>query len=123
MSSYRTNSIYIGTTIFIVAITLFALFVFFQITLPFTKLANILKSVILGKGEKIEIKKKDEFERILQLMNDIIDKFEKENLLSTKKISETQKKSTRFIQELSKHFSDGLIVTNAENNIIYFLHI
>jgi len=115
----KKNAFYSAITILILVISIFAFFIFSQITSQFLKLENILKSVILGTGEKISVRRKDEFGKLSLLINEIISKLETENITAHKKISETQKKSARFIQELSKHFGDGLIVTNSENKIIF----
>lgn len=115
----KKNTFYSAITIFILCISVVAFFVFSQIVSQFIKLENILRSVKLGSGEKIEVKRKDEFGKIALLINDIISKLEAENLTAHKKASETQKKLTRFIQELSKYFGNGLIVTNSENKIVF----
>ncbi|MFA5779238.1 MAG: hypothetical protein WC947_03800 [Elusimicrobiota bacterium] len=114
----KKNAFYSAITVLIAVISIFAFFIFSQITSQFIKLENILKSVMLGTGEKIDVRRKDEFGKLSLLINKIINKLETENITAHKKLSETQKKSARFIQELSKHFENGLIVTNFENKII-----
>lgn len=87
---------------------------------PLHRLHLILESALLGRsGEKIDIHRHDEFGALARVANDLLQKVNKQTEATAEKISEIKQNTQFLIQALSLTNPLALIVTDADNNIIY----
>jgi len=114
------NDVFAAIPTFLIVVVVLVMFVSREITSPIVKFEKILNSILLGRGdEKICSYKTDEIGQIACKINSIIDKFSKDMEASLLEINSTKEKTALFITEMSKLFSEGLIITNSEDKVIF----
>jgi len=119
-STMMENALYAAIPTFLIVVLVFSMFVSREITTPIIKFERILNSILLGKGnEYISSYKNDEIGHIAYKINGIIDKFSKGTITAQDEITSTRERTHLFVNELSKLFSEGLIITDNEDKVIH----
>jgi methyl-accepting chemotaxis protein len=86
---------------------------------PFLKLYNILESVAIGGGKKINIEKNDEFGHAYSFINKIIERLEQKTTTENTNTNIVEKTNLMgFVNGFSNCFDFGIIVLNNEHKIV-----
>ncbi|MFH1714642.1 MAG: hypothetical protein ABH857_00385 [Elusimicrobiota bacterium] len=119
LAGIKRNMFFSLLIVLIIAIILIISFMKIQISSRFKSFENMLRSSLLGRGEKIEIKSKDELAGLAGHLNDIIEKYNREDQAMEKSANEINKNISLLIRGLINNFTEGAIaVFNSENKLI-----
>lgn len=114
------NNIYSAIPTFLLSVILLSLFVYKSLVLPVQKFEKVLSSISLGKSnEKICSYGQDEIGEIACRINNIIDKLHNEIVSAQTEAETIKERMQTFINELCRHFSDGIIVTDRNDKIVF----